>query len=489
MRTAFLILLCLLSLPARAAMGPMPLFFPGSGPAVASGPVYIGGTNVLGTNVFGAVDEPAAPRTNSTISWSHTIEYNMSNAVAYVILATHNFAAITTAPPDISVSIDGTTSGVTFMAKTNALSAVHSEVFIYAKAMGNLLSNAYAFSVTISTNEIQVLSGVSYIRHNVNQTNVADNFDFASTLMGAETTLTNTVETLDADGIMAGYYNLITDTNQLQLNYQYPLFAVDVSGIGAAGQVTNSSIITDIVLGNGAASTNLTAAIAFRTPFAGNGVTIIPEITWWKFDEGSGTTVADSVGGNTGTLFGSPSWSEGGVSFDGTDDYMSFPSGHNLPTGSSARSLTAWLKVPDYANYFVLMEYGSESTSYARVGWYIGNGAPYAGVAGGGLFEITGANRTTDAAVIPTGTWTFLALTTGSDLDSSKFYKNGVLVASTVNGGNQTLATTQGPEHYINALTGASAIYNAGILKDYRIFNRALTAIELQWLYNRGPSQ
>ncbi len=51
-------------------------------------------------------------------------------------------------------------------------------------------------------------------------------------------------------------------------------------------------------------------------------------IGWWKFDDGSGTTAADSsTRGQNGTLTGGPVWSSAGkyggcLQFDGTDDYV-----------------------------------------------------------------------------------------------------------------------------------------------------------------------
>lgn len=55
----------------------------------------------------------------------------------------------------------------------------------------------------------------------------------------------------------------------------------------------------------------------------------------WKLNEGSGTTVANSVGGGqSGTLTNGPTWSTTNglpnVAFDGTDDYIDFGSGITL---------------------------------------------------------------------------------------------------------------------------------------------------------------
>ncbi len=55
-------------------------------------------------------------------------------------------------------------------------------------------------------------------------------------------------------------------------------------------------------------------------------------VSWWKFDEGTGTAAADLSGqGNHGTLIGGPTWVDGkqgkAISFDGVDDHVSdFPS-------------------------------------------------------------------------------------------------------------------------------------------------------------------
>src|ERR1019366_5109600 len=54
-------------------------------------------------------------------------------------------------------------------------------------------------------------------------------------------------------------------------------------------------------------------------------------VGWWKLDDGSGTSAADSSGtGNTGTLTNGPAWTTGGMnngalSFNGTNSYVSIP--------------------------------------------------------------------------------------------------------------------------------------------------------------------
>ncbi len=60
-------------------------------------------------------------------------------------------------------------------------------------------------------------------------------------------------------------------------------------------------------------------------------------VALWHFDEGAGTSVADSVGSNTGTLVNSPGWVAGkfgrALSFDGTSNYVDIGT-TNLVTGA-----------------------------------------------------------------------------------------------------------------------------------------------------------
>ena len=74
----------------------------------------------------------------------------------------------------------------------------------------------------------------------------------------------------------------------------------------------------------------------------------------WKLDDGSGSTAADSIGGNDGTLTNFPTddsqWVSGmigeSLEFDGTDDYVNLGTGLG-PTvfggSSGASTISAWV--------------------------------------------------------------------------------------------------------------------------------------------------
>ncbi|GAG43024.1 unnamed protein product, partial [marine sediment metagenome] len=68
----------------------------------------------------------------------------------------------------------------------------------------------------------------------------------------------------------------------------------------------------------------------------------------WKFDEGSGTTAYDSVGGNDGTLINGPVWAtgqlDGALEFDGGGDYVDVGDKPSLDITGDQITVMAWFK-------------------------------------------------------------------------------------------------------------------------------------------------
>ena len=73
-------------------------------------------------------------------------------------------------------------------------------------------------------------------------------------------------------------------------------------------------------------------------------------IGWWKFDDGSGTSAADSSGsGNTGTTQNSPTWTasgmnNGALTLNGTNQYVNVPDAASLDL-SGSWTVSAWVEL------------------------------------------------------------------------------------------------------------------------------------------------
>ena len=71
-------------------------------------------------------------------------------------------------------------------------------------------------------------------------------------------------------------------------------------------------------------------------------------VAYWMFDEGTGTTAYDSKGDNDGNLMNGPVWTtgqiDGGLSFDGTNDYVNVNNSASLSfSQSSSFTIALWV--------------------------------------------------------------------------------------------------------------------------------------------------
>jgi hypothetical protein len=196
-------------------------------------------------------------------------------------------------------------------------------------------------------------------------------------------------------------------------------------------------------------------------------------------------TADDIQGGNHGTLQNGTTFAPGKVgqafSFDGVDDVVTTPLMVNYANGAT---FEAWVKTTD-SNQGVLIADGGGATIFQ--GMYLGvepNGKArfYStrGVAGQDNFDVV------NSPFINDGNWHHVAGTWTGDAtpDGAKLYVDGVQV------GTSTAITSVTATHPIELGGNDTISYPglSGLLDEATVYQRALSASEIQTIYSSGMS-
>jgi glucose/arabinose dehydrogenase/predicted phage tail protein len=193
----------------------------------------------------------------------------------------------------------------------------------------------------------------------------------------------------------------------------------------------------------------------------------------YGFNEGSGSAVADASGnGNTGTVSGA-TWTTQGrfgraLNFDGSASLVVIPGSSSL-NSASGLTLEAWVNP-------ATSQGGWRTIVQREVDAYFLNASTSAGPLrpGGGGTINGGVSVVTGPGAIPAGSWTHVALT--HDGAVLTLYVNGASVASQAAAG--TLQTNTNPLRI-----GGNVPYGEffqGTIDEVRVYNRALSAAEIQ---------
>ena len=198
-------------------------------------------------------------------------------------------------------------------------------------------------------------------------------------------------------------------------------------------------------------------------------------VGWWRFDEGVGGVAEDSSGyGNDGTIYGA-GWVDGkhgeALSFDGTNDYVSVDHHSSLDFGLNPFTVSLWVKQIGTSSYYPSYSEGTaiHGLTIHGVGGRIqgGDGANYFDVSGMFGEDLRGKG------------WQFLTIT----YDGSKFqgYLNGA-AKKTYDWPYGTGNPTQ--DLLIGDFWGPNF---EGEIDEVRVYNRDLSATEIQEIFERGP--
>ncbi len=214
-------------------------------------------------------------------------------------------------------------------------------------------------------------------------------------------------------------------------------------------------------------------------------------VSQWKMDAGSGQIAADYVGGNNGTLGGStssessdPAWTDACryddcLEFDGNDDWVDVPGSTVPPTEEI--TVTFWQKgvgQPRQDSTFEAVDSAGNRVMNAHIPW--DNGKIYWDFGDNSFDRIS----TSLPSKYYTG-WHHYALVADNQTQRMAIYVDGELLYSE----SHAKALTSSPSQFsIGSYAGGSSRNFSGYIDDFRIYNRSLSAEEIQAFYH-SPSQ
>ncbi len=202
-------------------------------------------------------------------------------------------------------------------------------------------------------------------------------------------------------------------------------------------------------------------------------------ISWWPLDESSGSTAEDLINDNNGTLTNTPTWTTGkfgnALDFD-IDDYVMADYNESLEASDKV-SYGAWVKL--------------DAFNSASASWVIGSNAPdncgynmvlkNTGVAQCAVMKSDGTWVSIAGGSISTGVWYNVYCV--YDRDYLTLYVDGVRVGRASVGSDLYACSA---DFLIGGTSSASRYYD-GLIDEVRVYDRALSDRDIEYLYEMSP--
>ncbi len=214
-----------------------------------------------------------------------------------------------------------------------------------------------------------------------------------------------------------------------------------------------------------------------------------PDSHWWRLDETSGTTAYDSVDTNNGAFNGDdPCWVTGkfggAVDFNGVNDYFSVSSLDDIYNNESVFTVAGWFKTTQSMGKQTIVGQWSQNSDY-YYGWQVlvENNKVVAKFGGdaAGLTVITGTSDVTN------GGWHHFAIVNNGSSSTVLYVdgqSQGTTGAKSMNTSDYDTKFRIGDGSYGSG-TLEGGPFN-GIIDDVMLFNRVLSAGEVEQLYEEG---
>ena len=203
-------------------------------------------------------------------------------------------------------------------------------------------------------------------------------------------------------------------------------------------------------------------------------------VGYWPFVE-AGNLVDFSPYGNDGVITGA-TWVGEGLSFNGTTNYTRIPF-----DGTDINKFTylLWVRPAAASTNNMIIEYTDNAATGGFYFYYTSNYVLAYNESVG-----SGVNSRTRTSILTPGEWTQIAAVVDFTLSSGEAttYKDGLLDSTIVIDGDNP-ATGLPPNDFLNVgARDGSSLFFAGDIKSISIFSRALSASEIQSLY-QTPNQ
>jgi alpha-L-arabinofuranosidase len=358
---------------------------------------------------------------------------------------TYTWSTTGTPPAAVTFSVNGSNNGTN--AAKNAIATFYK-------------AGTYNLSVAITnTLGLTVYSTVSVT---VNQT-----------LTGTNATISPAATTVAPGG--STQFD-VYGTDQFGDAIATPISSITWSVYSGGGVVTSSGLYTAPTGGSGIVTVRATTSTG-QILYA--NATLLSEALWYRFDDGSGTTAADSSGnGRAGTLVNGPMWTtsefNGGLALNGTSQYVTVPA---LNLNSNTVTMSGWVK-----------RNGAQS-DYTGIVFYRNGSGTASGISmrsSGQLAyhwnDSSSSWSWSSGLTVPDGVWTFVALVITPSNATMYMQPAGAAMQSAVNTASNAAQSFSGVA-YIGQDPLGGRFFN-GSLDDFRIIGRALSAAEIrQFIY------
>lgn len=218
-------------------------------------------------------------------------------------------------------------------------------------------------------------------------------------------------------------------------------------------------------------------------------------VGYWKMDESSGNAADSSGNSNTGTWHGTGAshYSTGrfgnGGGFNGTDDYIGVPSTIDTPLKTGSFTIGAWVKSSDsFAKALYVTNRGRvlNGSNYYGINFFL-TSTTLAIEREEGSSTFYSVSKTASPSLTD---WNYVAVTYNKTTGNTELFLNNVsLGTGTLGTGNVAYDASFDTGYNIGAIRrNISDVYSNAVIDETRIYNRALSPVEVTALYNFAPA-